>query len=821
MVLATTLLAVGGIHPMVALGFGAASGIVLSVSTGRGFRTAASAGAEERTKERAGTMPYLSVAFLWLAFISLVQTLPLPMSVVSILSPGAASIWTESMRPLGQAGPSWATLSLAPEVTRAEAVKWAGYAALAWVGHRTARRSLSRLAVLALGLALLAAATTAAHGLTGAGKLYGLYETSVHYPRWRMGPLLNANHLSGYLSLGIFAGLGLLFEQRERRPLVRVALLLSIGTLAGGIVLLGSRGAIALLAASLLGSVGVRLVLAYRERDRRAVTTAWVLLAIVGVGVVLPIIGYQDAIVEGFANKNYAKLVVAEDCVTLVRDFPLAGVGRGGFEGVYFAYRSIGSFSVWTHPENILVQWLTEWGVPGTVVGIGLVVVAIRRARLRRLRTVASFLGVGVLTLLAQNLVDFSLELPAVMGLAALLMGAVLSSASSRSAIAVPAYAPHALGFGILVLAFGAGWARPELESTARKAAWQAQKVSPPATFEPFFRRFPADPYFPLYAGAAAGRVKPLDAMPFHNRVLERAPNWGAAHLAIAETLFRAGYRSQALLEVRIAMEREPSSLGSATLAAIAYGRNAEEIVSAAPAGPAGLAFLERVVDNLPHGTSRREIRASVLERDPCQPTLQEEVGAELAEAIRTSVPPCQAEQREVCIQRVEASATEVTRCVDGEGVAEFLRSELAWAKGQHEGALAKMEKLCETRPNASVCFRSLAARAVSVKQRDVASRAVRRVTARECDTAARCGAAWAWAAQTHASVGDDLSALADATRAATEVPTELSYHWLRVDLAERTGNLPKVVVSLETILARSPGDARATALLQRATAGR
>ena len=437
LVLAATLLAVGGIHPIIALLFGGASGIVLWVSTGRwGLARRGEAPEEDdatraRAKERAGTIPCLSVAFLWLAFISLLQTLPLPMRLLSFLSPSAAAIWAESLRPFGEPGPSWATLSLAPEATRTEAVKWAAYAALAWVGHRAARRSLSWLAVLTLGLALLAAGATAAHGLTGAGKLYGLYETSVSYPRWRMGPLLNANHLSGYLSIGVFAGLGLLFEQRGKKPEVRAALLLAIGTLAGGVVLLGSRAAIALLAVSLLGTVGVQLSRAHKERDERAKRTAWVLLAIVGVGVVLPIVGYQEEIIEGFAHKNYAKLVVAEDCVALIRDFPACGVGRGAFEGVYFAYRSIGSFSVWTHPENIFVQWLTEWGILGTLVGIGLVVAAVRRGRIRRLRTVASFLGVGILVVLAQNMVDFSLELPAVMGLVAVLAGAILSSAST------------------------------------------------------------------------------------------------------------------------------------------------------------------------------------------------------------------------------------------------------------------------------------------------------------------------------------------------------------------------------------------------------
>jgi hypothetical protein len=65
------------------------------------------------------------------------------------------------------------------------------------------------------------------------------------------------------------------------------------------------------------------------------------------------------------------------------------------------------------------------------------------------------------------------------------------------------------------------------------------------------------------------------------------------------------------------------------------------------------------------------------------------------------------------------------------------------------------------------------------------------------------------------------MTALADATRATTEVPTEIAYHWLRVDAAERAGSLNKVVVSLDAILARTPNDARAKALLAKAKTGR
>ena len=64
--------------------------------------------------------------------------------------------------------------------------------------------------------------------------------------------------------------------------------------------------------------------------------------------------------------------------------------------------------------------------------------------------------------------------------------------------------------------------------------------------------------------------MRPLDAMPFHNRVLERAPNWATAHLAIAETdAFVAGFESSGRADVR-ASHTVPSPVTSSRLAAIA-----------------------------------------------------------------------------------------------------------------------------------------------------------------------------------------------------------------------------------------------------------
>ena len=823
LVLGLTVLAVGGIHPRVALLFGVGAAAALVVAAYRwsgrshgGGAGEAKGGDDDRTAS-GSIAPYLSVAFAWLSFITLLQTIPLPVGLLQVISPATAAIWADSLRPFGLPGPSFATLSLAPEITRVETVKWAGYAALAWTGHRAARRSLTPIAGITLGLALLVAAVTLVHGLVGASRLYGVYQPFVAYPRWRLGPLLNANHLSGYLNLGIFAGLGLLFERRMRRPVTEALLLLSIGALAGAVVFLGSRGALGVLGVALALSIGAQVARARRDGDSATGRTALVLLGIVAVGVILPLVGYQESILGHLANKNFAKMQVAEDTAGMIADFPVLGVGRGAFEGVYFAYRSIGSWSVWTHPEDIIVQWVSEWGLLGTAGGVAFIWLAMRRARLKQLRTVSRFLGVGVLAIVVQNLADYSLELPAAMGLVAFVAGAVLGSSSSTHGIRVPAQTPYAFGGMILLLALFAARGNPELESTARRSAYRAARTDEPAAFQPYLSRFPADPYFPLYAGNAAGRVEPLRSMPFHNRVLERAPNWSTGHLVLADDLFRAGRSSQALLQVRIAIEREPEALRDGALAAMRYAATPEALLEAAPTGLAGLEFLDHIVKELPEGASRREVRAAILARDPCRPVLIEEIGRELTTAISSGGAPCPAEERAVCVQRVRDLAQSVGPCPEGGRAAELLLVELDWATGDKIGSVVRMGKLCATRTDSSTCLRTLATRAIATQQREVLTQTIRQVTSRECDSPDRCAAAWGWAAETYTLNGDDIAALGAATRATTEAPGDVRYHWLRVACGEKLGMLPKVVSSLESILSRNPGDARATALLQKA----
>src|SRR5690606_19189104 len=108
---------------------------------------------------------------------------------------------------------------------------------------------------------LAVALVTLGHGLVDSAALFGLYHPTFDPARWRFGPLLNPNNLSGYLNLGAFSGLGLIFASR----LARFRWLLSGGVaiLFGVSVLTGSRAGVLLLPVGLIAflvllSIGLR-----------------------------------------------------------------------------------------------------------------------------------------------------------------------------------------------------------------------------------------------------------------------------------------------------------------------------------------------------------------------------------------------------------------------------------------------------------------------------------------------------------------------------------------------------------------------------------
>ena len=61
-----------------------------------------------------------------------------------------------------------------------------------------------------------------------------------------------------------------------------------------------------------------------------------------------------------FLYNDTMKLGLARNALRLCSKFGVFGVGRGAFESVYPKIRTGTDYYVYTNPENVIAQWLTE-----------------------------------------------------------------------------------------------------------------------------------------------------------------------------------------------------------------------------------------------------------------------------------------------------------------------------------------------------------------------------------------------------------------------------------------------------------------------------
>ncbi|MFQ5414433.1 MAG: O-antigen ligase family protein, partial [Phycisphaerae bacterium] len=164
------------------------------------------------------------------------------------------------------------------------------------------------------------------------------------------------------------------------RPATHAAAPLILGVVfVAAAVLTKSRGAL------VAGGVGVALWLAVtlaarwmRAHRGPVLVGGWCLVAVGAVGVV----GY------GVRHGSLPGASLAfrwqywQASAHLIADHPWTGVGRDNFGAHYLRYKTIDSPEEITNPHNVLVQAAAEWGVPGCV-GMIVIMIAVSR-RLNR-----------------------------------------------------------------------------------------------------------------------------------------------------------------------------------------------------------------------------------------------------------------------------------------------------------------------------------------------------------------------------------------------------------------------------------------------------
>lgn len=767
------------------------------------------------TGARAGIVPVVLLSGLGL--YSLLQTIPLPVSLLAKLSPATADVWSRCLLPVSQRVDS-ASLSLDPSASTMEAFKWSSYAATFYL---SAAASRSRGLFIVFASSALIALVSLAHGVVGATTVFGLYQPDHPVLPLHAGPFLNPNNLAGYLNLGALVGLGLILSRH--RPVT------SRWTLAVGLLMVvavslrtASRGGVVALAGGLL----VFALCAVLTRGTQRIPAKVAIYASLGVllmGAAFAIVGADSAFWTDLLSEDTQKLQLPKASVPLIKDHLWFGVGRGSFESVFQAYRPDTTLhTTFSHPENFVVQWASEWGVPVAVVAGAISLWCFWPTRVLAHRSIVALGALcGVGTLLAQNLVDLGLELGGVGTAVAAVLGSLWAQARPRGDRAKRAWTPWVvragLAIGLLagVLAIGRGVSTLS-DDRGRVHALLDRRVTDSAASLPLqeaviamSKRHPADYYFPL-AGAMGARLDHKSPIPWIQRALERGPRIGRTHLLLGEVLADYGYARQALLELKLAATYEPGLSHAVSRVVAPLTHDPEMMLLAVPDGETGAPLLDLLARSLskPEELAARErVDAEALARAPSLSGPRERF-IEARLAALGGAPSGLCADRDLCVREVEEHADALGKFAPRSTKDVLARARLALVQRDVDGAITILQNGCNRPEEQAKCFRLLAETVSRDRPKSEGlGGSLDAYTSAACAEHEGCADAHAWVASVRTERGEHQLAVTSLERAAREDNSAKRY-LLLADAAERAGLYATELNALEQARRLDPTNA-------------
>lgn len=498
---------------------------------------------------------------LWLpalaVLLCVVQLLPLPPPLLAVLSAPAAELREFTLVPLGFEG--WRPITFDVPATSRALGRFIALGGLLFVSLELGRLEAVRWRLLALQalMGVAVAVVGFGHLLAGAEALFGAHHFTATLTL--ITPFGNTNHLAAYLALSGTVALGLAVATKSRDVAIGWA---AAALVCGVAVFLSmSRGGIATFVATWV-LVGAAL-LAARGGGLRAVVP-WVVMGATVLFAALFAFEQLVSRAETVATAEKVRATKVELWPMLwegeLKTWPL-GMGAGAFELGFARWQTQQPDVTFTHPENIVLQALADWGLPVTAVLLLASLWLVRRLWVSvwsmPLERTALLALVG---LLLHDVFDFSLELQALAVAASVLLGVVAGSASRSERLRVgwrgPLYAGAVLGVAAVAL-----WTGQPAHTSAEQALRQAITERRPvddvrAQAVRLVRRHPAD--WVLYADTATDlsrRGAPREALAWINRWLFLRPADPRARLAAAQALLRLNQPMQALGELRAAFE--------------------------------------------------------------------------------------------------------------------------------------------------------------------------------------------------------------------------------------------------------------------------
>jgi O-antigen ligase len=498
------------------------------------------------------------------ATLTALQLIPLPASLLDVLSPTANALREDGATLLRVSPPQTLTTDV-PGTIGALALLLT-LLGIAYVALRMSTAEKGRYRVIAAVALMcgLTALTVGIHRLLGLTSLYGIYEPRYAKPIL-MGPILNGNSLACLMAAGAMLSIGLAAYRRQ--PGWLRAMWLVIVTACGGItVMTVSRGATLAFAAGGLMTVCVliaqRLIGHEVSKRRRArfITSALPIGIVAGCMVILVIWSYSGNVERQLANlsvdelsQTRSKFAAWRAAPALIEESPWLGIGRGAFESAFSRVHPASGVATYSHLENEYLQAVVDWGIVGAlglaIAAIWLAVIAVKRWRDGPLAAGA----LGALTVVAmQSNVDFGIEFlglaAPITAVAATLVYVPLREVTHLRKVRAARIA-HIVALAVLAVLLLTSVTTP-LDEDRHELSVRPTIAKVRAAFE----RHPLD-YYAFAKGAelldAANNPRAIMLL---NHAMALHPTHPGLHRMAARMLYRSDFISQAAIEYAAAM---------------------------------------------------------------------------------------------------------------------------------------------------------------------------------------------------------------------------------------------------------------------------
>jgi O-antigen ligase len=506
--------------------------------------------------------PFGGLAALAVGF-TILQLIPMPAGVVGALSPRALEVHQSVVG----GRPGFVPLTLDTPATVLAALR--GFACLGvLLVTASATRWRGRTALFVVPLVFgggAIAMLSFGQRWLGATTILGIYQVADLPGSGFFGTFVNGNHAASLFTLTAILAIGCM---RETDGPVKLGAGICAAVCLFAVLSTHSRAGLLSAAVGLFAMAVLWLL--RRFGTRTAMTASGGLALVMAPLALLMAVGLKGLMEGGgtFSGTRTAQKVRGwGDGLSMARDFPWTGVGRGAFEAPATFYRTSTEGVRLVFPENLLVQMLSEWGIPLAIALLTLfLLTALPIARrVSRWEPLYQAAACGVLAVLVHELADFGLEMPGVALPTAMALGLVAGRAqvSANQNEKTPMrlrwpVAGVALGAWSVLLFYGL-WAVPRTaDADAERAAQLVKTRAPDAAAElaRMIRRHPSDYYFELQSVRQAMMTGSDDVLRHVNRALQLYPQSPHPHLLAAHYLARVGRRSQAAIEYRLAVER-------------------------------------------------------------------------------------------------------------------------------------------------------------------------------------------------------------------------------------------------------------------------